>query len=163
MADYDYISAEDVRGPYTVGDQIILSLSVEHSLVNVTGIRMIFVNDEDEGITITFTGDLSPANESAEDEEVQPDGSSRTSPRRSVADVVFPVTLEHVPGHYKLSYVEVETASGQTIRHDHGSLSVRGDFIFDIGEEAPDISAIYLRFKDWEPSDVTYDDAPTTE
>ncbi len=162
MADYDDIDAEDVRGLYTVGDEINLTVSVEHSIVNVTGIRVIFVHDDDEGIVITFTGDLSPVNESPEDENAQPAAVSYRS-RRSEANVVFPVTLEHVPGFYGLSFVEVETASGRTIRHDDGSLRVRGDFRFVIGEEDSDINTIVLRFKDWQPTDVTHDDATTIE
>ncbi len=160
-AHYDEIRAEDVQGPYTVGDEINLSVSVEHFCVNVTGIRLHFVHDHDEGITITYTGDLRPASNGLGDEGAQPDHAASRNTRHSEASIVFPVTLEHVPGYYNLSFAEIDTASGRTLRYEGGSLHVRGDFRFLIVEEDADINVIDLRFEEWGPTDVTHHDATT--
>lgn len=122
-----------LMGKYLVGDTIELYLTAEHQM-NVMACTAVFCNVIDESITFTF--------EDVPEQVEVPD----TNMKRSTTHFSEEVGIEHVTGYYALSYVELYTASGQTIRHSPSDQAMSIGEMFQIGEELDQVSWLTLSF-----------------
>ncbi len=93
---------------YAVGDVINLVMDVGHRM-KLTGARAVFAHAEVDSAEIVLEGELEMYMKSGPFE----DGILE---RGSFVVMSEEVTVEHIPGVYRFSYVEFETASLRTIR-----------------------------------------------
>ena len=119
--EYSWVNLPRLHGPrqYVVGDVIHLTMDVVHYM-NLTEARAVFAHATFENVAIVLEGEPEIYSTGGPFEE-------GVLERNSFVVMNEEVTLEYVPGVYRFSYVEFETASLRAIRPE--------DTDFGISEE----------------------------